>query len=222
MEDLLLAEPVVAEIVAVVGGEHDERVIEEAARFHVVEQAPELVVLMSVMQYQAGGSNVYAATAGRLTDGEADQLVEELTTALGVLTSGVHTRFAGVRRELIAPGATTPVLRPGQIVVGRFQGVRDTLQTVGLGGRTVRANGTIASGAILLDSDYDRASSKRRLMRTHELGHALGYNHVHVRPSIMNASIGADLTDFDHRAAALAFRGPAGAAETPLQLASAK
>jgi hypothetical protein len=200
----------------------DEMVFGSKGRWLRWTQAPELVVLMPVMQYQAGESNVYAATSGELTDGEASQLVEELTAALGVLTSGVHTRFAGVRRERLVAGATTQVLRPGQIVVGRFQGVRDALQTVGLGGRTVRANGTIASGAILLDCDYDRTSSKRRLMRTHELGHALGYNHVHVRPSIMNASIGADLTDFDHQAAALTFRGPGAAIDTPLRLASAK
>jgi hypothetical protein len=173
---------------------------------------------MSVMRYESGQSTSYAATSGELTDGEATQLVEELTTALGVLTSGIHTRFAGVRREWISPGATAPVLRPGQIVVGRFEGVRDALQTIGLGGRTVRANGTISSGVILLDSDYDRGSSKRRLMRTHELGHALGYNHVHARQSIMNPRVGADLTDFDHRAAALTFRGPAASVEAPLQL----
>ena len=44
VEQVLLAQPVVAEIVAVVGGEHDQRVLEQAALFHEGEQAPELVV----------------------------------------------------------------------------------------------------------------------------------------------------------------------------------
>jgi hypothetical protein len=166
------------------------------------DEAPELVILMSVMQYRAGESTVYNATSERLTDGEADHLVDDLTAALELMTGGRFTAFAGVRRELVDTHGTTQVLRPGQIVVGRFRGVRENANTLGLGGRTVRANGTIASGALLLDSDFDRASDRRRLLRTHELGHALGYNHVAARSSIMNARIGTDVTDFDRRAAA--------------------
>ena len=95
--------------------------------------------------------------------------------------------------------------RPGQIVVGRYSGVRSLLKTIGFGGRSARTDGTIASGAIVLDSDYDRTSDLRRLLRTHELGHALGYNHVQSRASIMNPSIGPEPTDFDRMAVQIAF-----------------
>jgi hypothetical protein len=169
-------------------------------------QAPELVILMSVMQYRAGNSTVYDATSDRLTDAEADQLVDDLSAALNLLTGGRFTAFASVRREVVDAQGTTQVLRPGQIVVGRFRGVNETANGVGLGGRTVRADGTITSGALLLDCDYDRGSDKRRLLRTHELGHALGFNHVEARSSIMNARIGADVTEFDRRAAAALWR----------------
>jgi hypothetical protein len=176
-------------------------------------QAPELVLLMSVMQYQPGESNTYAATSEQLADTEANQLIDDLTTALAELTGGVFPAFAGVRREIVQAGATTHVLRPGIIVVGRFRGVKQAAHAIGRGGRKVNASGAITSGAMMLDADYDRSSSRRRLLRTHELGHALGYNHVVTRESVMNDRIGADLTDFDRKAATVAFRGGPAAAE---------
>ena len=82
------------------------------------------------------------------------------------------------------------------------------MKTLGFGGRRTRKDGTISAGAILLDSEFDRTSAKRRLLRTHELGHALGYNHVHARASIMNPQIGAEPNEFDRAAATIAFRAP--------------
>ena len=53
VEQLLLAEPVVAEVVAMIGGEHDQRVLEQVARFHRVEQAPQFVVIDQVTLLEA-------------------------------------------------------------------------------------------------------------------------------------------------------------------------
>lgn len=185
----------------------DELVLGSKRRSVTWAQAPELVVLTSVMQYHPEESGPFAATAERLTDAEIDQLIDDLSTALALLTDGVFTEFVSVRREFVEAGATAHVLRPGTIVAGRFQGVKHATSSIGRGGRKVNANGAITSGAMMLDSDYDRASSARHLLRTHELGHALGYNHVVSRSSVMNARIGADLTDFDRKAATVAFRG---------------
>ncbi len=171
-------------------------------------EAPALVLLMSVMRYEPGEGHTYSATSEQLTDAEAQALVDDLTAALGVLSGGTFAAFSGVRREFVDAGDAVDVLRHGQIVVGRFRGLQDSARTVGLGGRTVNTHRVITSGAMLLDADYDRASGRRRLLRTHELGHALGYNHVSARPSIMNAGIGADVTDFDRQAAWLATRAP--------------
>ena len=67
-----------------------------------------------------------------------------------------------------------------------------------------------SSAADLLDADYDEASESRRLLRTHELGHALGYNHVTARVSIMNPAIGPEPTLFDRQGAIIAFQRPPG------------
>lgn len=169
------------------------------------ERVPELVVLTSVMQYEKGRGTRYRATAQQLTDVEAEALVDDLTGALATLTDEAFTRFAAVRRETAAPGDVVEIMRPGQIVVARYTGVRDQLATIGFGGRSTRGD-VIRAGSIILDNDFDRASTSRRLLRAHELGHALGYHHVHSRASIMNPQIGSEATDFDRAVARVAFQ----------------
>ena len=61
-----------------------------------------------------------------------------------------------------------------------------------------------------LDRDFDRDDNRRRLLRIHELGHALGYQHVESRSSIMNPSIGPEPTEFDRAGAVIAFSRPVG------------
>jgi phage baseplate assembly protein gpV len=168
-------------------------------------EAPTLLVLTSVMDYQGGARTEYQATADRLSAEETNALIADLTAALAVLTGDTFTKFADVRLESPAAGATASVMRPGHIVVGRYRGVRDQLKTIGVGGR-FRSGGAIKAGTVFLDADYDRTSSRRALLRTHELGHALGYDHVDSRPSIMNPRIGAEITEYDRRAAHVAFR----------------
>jgi hypothetical protein len=170
-------------------------------------KAPELVILMSVMEYQGGVRAQYAATPERIRQEDAHGLVADLNAALALLTDNTFTEFAAVHFESVPAGSKISVMRPGQIVVGRYKGVRDQLDTIGLGGRFGPGGGTISGGSIVLDSDYDVTSSIRHLLRAHELGHALGYNHVESRPSIMNPRIGPEPTDFDRRAARIAFRG---------------
>jgi hypothetical protein len=167
--------------------------------------APGLVILTSVMDYRTGTRTEYEATSERVAAEEVDRLVKDLTTALTVLTDNTFTRFATIRVEVANAGETVNVMRPGQIVVGRYRGVRDQLKTIGVGGR-FRSGRAIKAGTVFLDEDYDRTSEKRALLRTHELGHALGYDHVDARPSIMNPRIGADITDYDRLAARVAFR----------------
>jgi len=163
------------------------------------------VVLMSVMQYHTGPQAEYAATAQTLTQTEADELVAHLTEALAILTNDRFGGFSRVHREVLPAGVTARIVRKGQIVVGRFDGIRSLRQTIGFGGRVPGRANDISSAAVLLDSDYDRTSAQRRLLRIHELGHALGYDHVDAYPSIMNPRIGTAPTDFDREAARLAF-----------------
>jgi len=183
----------------------DEMLLGSKGRLQHWTHAPELVVLVSVMDYRGDGGVESIATDAMLSDAEAEGLVSDLTGALATLTDHKYVEFAAVRRETLAAGSRASISRRGQIVVGRYSGVRALARTIGFGGRSAWADGTIASGAIVLDSDFDRTSELRRLLRTHELGHALGYNHVQSRLSIMNPSIGPDFNDFDRMAAQIAF-----------------
>ena len=169
--------------------------------------APQLVVLTSVMNYRMGSAVAYEATGDVLGSDEADELVADLTGALRVLTNDTVTRFAGVRLERPAPGAMARIVRPGVVVVGRYRGIRELRRTIGFGGRVPGPGQSISSAAVLLDSDFDRTSPQRQLLRAHELGHALGYDHIDSRPSIMNSQIGSDLTDLDRELARRAFPG---------------
>jgi matrixin len=173
------------------------------------DRAPELVVMMPVMEYEKGRGTEYRATSQQLTDKEAEALVSDLTEGLSLLTGQAFRGFSAIRRETAAAGETVNVMRPGHIVVARYQGVRDQLSTIGFGGRSTRGS-TIRAASIILDSDFDRTNATRRLLRMHELGHALGYDHVLSRKSIMNPTIGHGPTDLDRVAANIAFQAAAG------------
>jgi hypothetical protein len=175
-------------------------------------QPPKLTILVSVMEYRTGGDVEYVATDEQLSDADVAELLRDLTEGLGVMTANTFEQYSSVGREVVPAGSTAKVSRPGEIVAGRFSGLQRSMKTLGFGGRRARRDGTITAGAVLLDSEFDRTSAKRRLLRTHELGHALGYNHVHSRTSIMNPRIGSEPNEFDRAAALSAFRAPALAA----------
>jgi hypothetical protein len=171
---------------------------------------PSLVVLASVMTYVPGLRDEYAATGEQLTEDEVDQLVMHLTEGLSILTSGTFTAFASVEIERPAAGARASVNRTGKIVMGRYNGIVTLANTIGYGQWALTGDGAVSGGAMFLDRDFDRNDNRRRLLRIHELGHALGLMHVTHRTSIMNPSIGADVTDFDRAAATIAFQRPTG------------
>jgi len=169
---------------------------------------PNLVVLTSVMDYHAGESSEYAATSELVNAEDTEGLVADLTLALRLLTNNRFEQFATIQYQTVPAGSSVTVVRPKQIVVGRYQGVRRLAQTIGFGGRKARRDGAIIGAAILLDNDFDRTSGTRRLLRTHELGHALGFNHVKSRLSIMNPRIGPEVTALDRQIMMLAFQRP--------------
>lgn len=193
-----------------IGADVDARAIDEMLKGtagherHWTER-PGLVVVTTVMAFADGPHQEFATVDAQLSETEAQQLADDLTTGLRVLSGQTFEHFAAVRFETPRPGTQVRVSRPGEIVVGRFRGVRAALNAVGYGGRTARPDGTITSGTVMLDEAYDTADRLRNLLRMHELGHALGYNHVLSQRSIMNATLGAEPTDFDRRVARIAF-----------------
>ena len=170
---------------------------------------PSLVVLASVMTYR-GDAIEYAATAERMTDEEVALLVNHLTEGLALWTAGTYTSFANVTIERPASGVRASTAREQTIVVGRYNGIVSMAQTIGYGRWAEADDGAVVAGAMFLDSDFDRTDGRRRLLRIHELGHALGLTHVESRTSIMNPAIGPEPTQFDRQSAAIAFQRPPG------------
>ena len=167
---------------------------------------PALVVLASVMRFHAVGAKEFQASSERLTDAEVALLVEHLTEGLALLTGNTFTSFAAVEIERPAAGVRVDTLRPGVVVVGRYRGVQNIGNTIGMA-RWSNDHDTaeVTGGAIYLDSDFDRTSDARRLVRIHELGHTLGYLHVTSRVSIMNPAVGPSPSQFDRDASIIAF-----------------
>ncbi len=89
-------------------------------------------------------------------------------------------------------------------------GITSLAKTIGYGLWSEQPDGSIVGGAMYLDREFDRDDNRRRLLRIHELGHALGYQHVESRTSIMNPSIGPEPTEFDRAGAIIAFARPVG------------
>jgi hypothetical protein len=170
--------------------------------------APSLVVLTTVMTYELGFGelNEYHATSEQLTDAETILLIAHLTEALATLTGNTFTSFASVELESPASGAKVNITRAGKIVVGRYKGLQSVGNTIGMGRWATDGRGGVTGGSVYLDRDFDKTNDARRLLRTHELGHALGYLHVTSRTSIMNPAIGPDVTNFDRDGAVIAFQ----------------
>jgi hypothetical protein len=171
---------------------------------------PALVVLGTVMTYRRDADGEYVANSEPLTDDEVSLMVQHMTEGLAFLTGGTFTSFLSVDVERPASGTRVDVMRNGRIVVGRYTGIVSLASTIGIGEWAETPEGTIAAGAMYLDRDFDRNDVRRRLLRFHELGHALGYQHVRSRPSIMSPSIGPEPTEFDRAGAIIAFQRPIG------------
>jgi hypothetical protein len=171
---------------------------------------PALVVVASTMALTSTTAEAYQASAEQMSGDEVSQIVAHLTEALALHTGDTFGSFASIEVERPAAGERVSVTRSGRIVVGRYSGILNVANTVGYGRWSASGDGTVVGGAMFLDRDFDRNDSRRRLLRMHELGHALGYQHVTSRASIMNPSIGAEPTEFDRSAAVIAFARPPG------------
>jgi hypothetical protein len=169
--------------------------------------APSLVILGKVMQFEKTSSDDhYHATSEQLTEAEVALLIEHLTEGVALLTGNTFRAFSSIEVENPPSGKRVNTLRAGTIVIGAYRGVQSLANTIGYGRWATNGTPEVIGGSIYLDRNYDRANEGRRLLRIHELGHALGYLHVTARTSIMNPAIGPEPTDFDRQGAAIAFQ----------------
>ena len=166
---------------------------------------PRLVILTSVMRFSAMRDDTFFATDEKIQGSDIESIINDMRNALALLTGGAFTDFSVVDRESVEPAQSVLTTRTGAIVVGRYSGIQAGAATIGYGRWAAQPDGTIVGGSVYLDRDFDMASSQRVKLRTHELGHALGYMHVNATTSIMNPVIGPEPTMFDRQAVRIAF-----------------
>jgi hypothetical protein len=188
----------------------DEMFRYENSRLQRWTTRPSLIVVATTMTFRSTADTEFQATTEQMSDDEVAQMRAHLTDALALLTGGTFMSFQDVTIERPKAGEWVSGLRAGAIVVGRYTGIVSLANTIGYGRWSETTDGRIVGGAMFLDRDFDRDDARRRLLRTHELGHALGWQHVRSRVSIMNPVIGSEPTDFDRAGAIIAFKRPPG------------
>jgi hypothetical protein len=136
--------------------------------------------------------------------------VAHLNRALPLMTGGAIPGFASIDRSTTAAGASIEMDRPGTITVVRYNGLDqlckgftyflyDNLTLEALSSRLFMQNCSSMAGAAPLSA-----------VIAHELGHALGFAHVSAAPSVMEATVFSDVTDFDRQVGAIVFQRPPG------------
>jgi hypothetical protein len=173
--------------------------------------APPLRVQTQTMQFTSVNQAEGVAIDDAMTPAEREQLEADLAWALPQLTGNQFTAFASVTRASMAPGDRMQVLNTGVITVGRYAGLQAGSGYWGYSRWQFRTDGTVISGTIMLDRDFDRSTSRFvRSLRSHELGHALGYTHVTLETSVMNSVATTEPNTFDRNVTRIAFQRPPG------------
>ena len=160
--------------------------------------APRLVIVSRVLQFTATGDNEFAALDEEMDNEQIDELTSDLRSGLAELSGGQLGAFAEI--TVVRPAAGTAVLvkREGFIVVARHKGLTAVTNYWGYGRWATTTDGEVVGGIVFLDRDFENSGSVfRQSLRIHELGHALGYNHVTLRTSVMNSSARFLPNDFD-------------------------
>lgn len=172
--------------------------------------SPPLRIVTRTLQYVSLQQVEATALDEVLPSAAKDGLEADLGAGLPVLTANQFQAFASVTADAPSAGATVDVLRDGVITVARYAGLADGSGYVGFARWQLRADGAVVAGTIMLDRDFDAGNSEQvRLVRLHELGHALGYSHVTSALSLMNV-VAVDPTEFDRQATRIAFQRPPG------------
>ncbi len=168
--------------------------------------APPLTIERRAVAFAGVDAGEATAIADVMSDGERDSLVADFEWALPQLTGSAFGGFGGVRDQTASDGAMVRLLQPGRITVVRAQGLTDATGYWGWSRWVVEPGGAVVGGLILIDLDFDRSGSEfARALRAHELGHALGYAHVTVRPSVMNPAGRIEPNAFDADATRIIF-----------------
>jgi hypothetical protein len=197
-------------LVSLINGSFDLRAFDEMFRAPQLRRwtaAPPLLIEARSLQFTDVNMMDAVALDDVMPDAEAASLLDDLTWALPQLTGGSFSNFASVTRQTASPGARVTLLNDNVITVSRVVGLTAATGFWGYGRWRFQSDGRVVAGIVMLDRDFDRSGSGFvRSLRSHELGHALGYNHVTARPSVMNSQARTEPNDFDRDAARIAFQ----------------
>jgi hypothetical protein len=173
--------------------------------------APALVIQASTLAFTSTSDDRFVASAEELTEDEVSELVSDLSAGLSQLTADRLGPFASITTERATPGSSVLVKRTGTIVVARHQGLTQATGYCGYGRWATTGDGEVVGGIVFLDRDFERLDNQYcRSLRVHELGHALGYDHVTMRQSVMNSSGRLEPNEWDRQAVLVAFQRPPG------------
>jgi hypothetical protein len=169
--------------------------------------APPLVVEQRAVQFTTVDMNDAVGVADVMAAAEAESLVGDLTWALGALTGSTFRSFQRVSPQTSPEASNITLLNPGVITVVRVVGLHVATGKWGWSRWLYTVDGEVFGGLMMLDRDFDRTPNlARRALRAHELGHALGYDHVTGRQSVMNHDGRLEPTAFDLAACRIAFQ----------------
>ena len=171
--------------------------------------APRIVVQTRVLQFTNVNDVEFTALDATMSESDVSSLIADLTWALPQLTGNAFGGFAEQQRETAAPNDRVNVQRSNLIVVARYEGLTAATGFWGYTRWAWNGAGEVQAAILMLDRNFDAADGPfRRSLRSHELGHALGYQHVTARDSVMNSSARLEPNSFDRDSAKLAFLRP--------------
>jgi Carboxypeptidase regulatory-like domain len=169
--------------------------------------APPLAIETRTLQFTDVNQVDAVALNEIMPSTDVASIVTDLTWALPQLTGGTFNDFAAVNMQESAQGTRVPLLNDDVITVSRMAGLTAATGFWGYGRWRFQSDGRVVGGIVMLDRDFDKSTSGfKRSLRSHELGHALGYQHVTVRASVMNAEARTEPNDFDRDGARIAFQ----------------
>ncbi len=174
---------------------------------------PALRIISNVVEFNQAGPT-YTVTGQALTAAELASITADLSYGLPLLTGSVFQTFSSITTLPISSGTVT-LLVEGSITFARCSGLAAARNSAGYGQWQFRTDDVVTGGMLCIDRDFDLSESAvGRGVRLHELGHALGYQHV-LRATkdkvLMNPSIEInDVAPWDRDAARIAFQRPTG------------
>jgi hypothetical protein len=168
---------------------------------------PRLLIQRRVLRWAETAGDTYTSTTDQLmSDAAAKAITDDLVMALPDLTGGEYRNFADIVHTTAGVNNPVSMVSAGDIVVAYFTGLTAARGAIGLGSRTYGNDGSVRSGQVYLDAGYDGQGLYAHIARMHELGHALGWDHVTDAASVMAPVATNWPTSFDRDATRVAFK----------------